>query len=65
VKEDKTKEYTANTGEVRNAKKHLAGKTARKRPLGRPKHRYKDNIKMNLNKMCESMDWIQLPQDTN
>jgi hypothetical protein len=50
-------------GEI--AYKHLFGKPARKRPLGRPRHIYKDNFKMNCNKMCEGMDWIQLPQDRN
>jgi hypothetical protein len=33
-------------------------------PLGRLKHRWKDNIKVNLKEMeCEGMDWIHLAQD--
>jgi hypothetical protein len=36
-------------GEVRNAKKVLVGKLEGKRPLGRPKHRWKDNIKTGRN----------------
>jgi hypothetical protein len=34
------------------------------RPLGRPWHRWEDNIKMNLKKVgCEGMDWIDVAQD--
>jgi hypothetical protein len=34
------------------------------RPLGRPKHRWEDNIKVDLKDMeCEGMDWIHLTQD--
>ena len=37
-----------------------------KRPLGRPRRRWEDNIKMNLQKVrCESMGWINLAQDRN
>jgi len=42
----------------------LAGKPERKRPLGRPRHRWEDNIKMDLQEVgCESMNWIELAQD--
>ena len=42
----------------------LVGKPAEKRPLGRPRHRWEDNIKMNLQKVgCGGMDWIGLAQD--
>ena len=35
-----------------------------KRPLGRPRRRWEDNIKMNLQEVgCEDMDWIDLAQD--
>ena len=35
-----------------------------KRPLGRPRHRWEDNIKMDLQEVSsESMDWIDLAQD--
>jgi hypothetical protein len=34
------------------------------RPLGRPRRRWKDNIKMDLQKMgCGGMDWIEVAQD--
>ena len=35
-----------------------------KRPLGRPKRRWEDNIKMDLQEVgCGGMDWIGLAQD--
>ena len=35
-----------------------------KRPLGRPRLRWEDNIKMNLQEVgCGGMDWIELAQD--
>jgi hypothetical protein len=40
------------------------GKPEVKRQLGRPRHRWQDNIKMDLHEVgCESMDWIDLAQD--
>jgi len=34
------------------------------RPLGRPRHRWEDNIKMDLQEVgCGGMDWIELAQD--
>ena len=40
------------------------GKPEGKRPLGRPKHRWEDNIKMALQEVgCGSMDWIDLAHD--
>jgi hypothetical protein len=42
----------------------LVGKPERKRPLGRPRHRWEDNIKADLQKVgCGYMDWIELAQD--
>jgi len=42
----------------------LVGKPEGKRPLGRPRRRWEDNIKMDLQKMgCGGMDWIELAQD--
>jgi len=35
-----------------------------KRPLGRPRHSWEDNIIMDLQELrCEGMDWIDLDQD--
>jgi hypothetical protein len=40
------------------------GKPERKRPLGRPRCRWEDNIKMDLQEVgCGGMDWIELAQD--
>ena len=42
----------------------VVGKPEGKRPLGRPRRRWEDNIKMNLQEVgCGGMDWIELPQD--
>ena len=42
----------------------LVGKPEGKRPLGRPRRRVEDNIKMYLQEVgCEGMDWIELAQD--
>ena len=42
----------------------LVGKPERKRPLGRPRHSWEDNIKMDLQEVgCGGMDWIELAQD--
>jgi hypothetical protein len=40
------------------------GKSEGKRPLGRPRRRWEDNIKMDLEEVvCEGVDWIELAQD--
>jgi len=42
----------------------LVGKPEEKRPLGRPRHKWEDNIKMDLQKLgCRGMDWIELASD--
>jgi len=41
------------------------GKLEGKRPLGRPRRRWKDNIKTDLQEVrCGCMDWIELAQDS-
>ena len=51
-------------GEMRGTYRVLVGKPEVKRPLGRPRRRWDDNIKMNLQELgCGSMDWIDLSQD--
>jgi len=50
-------------GEGRGVYRVLVGKPEGKRPLGRPRRRWEDNIKMNLQEVgCGGMDWIQLAQ---
>ena len=40
------------------------GKPEVKRQLGRPRHRWEDNINMDLQEVgCGGMDWIDLAQD--
>jgi hypothetical protein len=51
-------------GEKRNAYRILMGKPEEKRPLGRPRCRWMDNIKMDLREVgWGGMDWIDLAQD--
>jgi len=41
----------------------LVGKPEGKRPLGRPRRRWEDNIKIDLQEVkCGGMDWIDLAQ---
>ena len=42
----------------------MVGKPKGKTPLGRPRRRWEDNIKMDLHEvLCGGMDWIDLAQD--
>jgi hypothetical protein len=51
-------------GERRGVYWVLTGKPEGKRPLGRPRHEWEDNIKMDLHKVgWGSMEWIDLAQD--
>jgi hypothetical protein len=56
----------ARMGEKRNACRLLVGKPEGKRPLGRPRRRWVDNIRMNLGEVgLGDVDWIDLAQDRN
>jgi hypothetical protein len=50
-------------GEKTNAYRILVGKPEGKIPLGRPRHRKVDNIKMDLREVGSDMDWIDLDRD--
>jgi hypothetical protein len=51
-------------GEGRAMYRVLVEKHEGKRPLGRPRRRWNDNIKMDLQEVgCGGMDWIELAQD--
>jgi hypothetical protein len=51
-------------GERRDVYRVLVGKPYRKRPLGRPKSRWEDNIKMDLQEVgYGGTNWIELAQD--
>jgi hypothetical protein len=54
----------ARMGDTITAYRILVGKSEGKRPLGRQRHRWVDNIKMDLREIgCDGMDWIDLAQD--
>ena len=51
-------------GKGRGVHRVLLGKLEGKRPLGRPRHRWEDNIKMHLQEMGGGCgDWMELAQD--
>jgi hypothetical protein len=53
-------------GERRGVYRVWVGKPEGKRPLERPRRRWYDNIKMELQEVgCEDMDWIEVVQDTD
>ena len=49
--------------EVRSALKILTGKPTGKRPLGRPRRRWEDNIRMDLEEI--GISWVDSAQDRN
>jgi hypothetical protein len=56
--------HVARMGEGRAVYRVLVGKPERKTPLGRPRRRWEDNIKVDLQEVrCGGMDWIELAQD--
>jgi hypothetical protein len=56
--------HVACMGEKRGIYWVAVGKTEGKRPLGRPRRRWEDNIKMVLQEVrCGGMEWIELAQD--
>jgi len=53
-------------GERRGVYRVLVGKPERTRPLVRPRRRWEDNIKMDLQEvLCGGMDWNELAQDSD
>ena len=51
-------------GERRGVYRILLGRPKGKRPLGKPRHRWEDNIQMDLQDVgCGVMDWIKLAVD--
>jgi len=56
--------HVARMGEGRVVYRILVGKPEGRRPLGRPRRRWEDNIRMDLREMgCGCVDWMQLAQD--
>jgi len=57
-------ESCSTCGERRGVYRVLVGRPEGMRPLGRPRRRWEDNIKMDLQEVeCGGMDWIDLAQD--
>jgi len=56
--------HVACMGEERGVYRFLVGKPEGRRPLGRPRRRWVDNIRMNLQEVgCGYVDWIEVAQD--
>jgi len=56
--------HVAHMGEEKEMYRVLVGKPEGKRPLGRPRRRWVDNIRTDLQEVrCGYMDWIGLAQD--
>ena len=56
--------HVARMGEGRDVYRVLVGKPEGKRPLGRPRRRWEDNIRMDLREVgCGGVDWMELAQD--
>ena len=56
--------HVALMGQGRGMHRVLVGKPETKRPLGRPRHRWEDNIKMDLKEVGRGCgDWMELAQD--
>ena len=53
--------HVAHIGESRGIYRVLVGKPEGKRPLGRPRYKWEDNIKTNLQAVgCGDIDWINV-----
>jgi len=56
--------HVARTGEERGVFRFLVGKLEERRPLGRPRRRWVNNIRMDLQEVgCGYTDWIGLAQE--
>jgi hypothetical protein len=52
--------HVTRMGESRGAHRILVGRPEGRRPLGRPRCRWEDNIRMDLQEVGWGMDWIEL-----
>jgi hypothetical protein len=58
-------EHVARMGEGRGAYRILVGRPKGRGPLGRPRHRWEDNIKIYLEVGWDGVAWIDMAQDRN
>ena len=54
--------HVAHMGEGRGVHRVLVGKLEGKRSLGKPRRRWEDNIKMDLQEVGGGVDWMELAQ---
>jgi hypothetical protein len=60
----KSRRHLARMVHIRNVHKILVGKSEGRRPLGKPRCRWEDNIRMALRETgWEVLDWVHLAQD--
>ena len=58
--------HVAHIGERKGVYRVLIGKPEEKRPLGTPRRRWVDNIRMDLQEEgCGGMEWIEMAQDNS
>jgi hypothetical protein len=55
--------HVARMGEMINGNEILVGKPVEKRPIGRPRPEWEDNIRIDLEIRSEIVDWIHLAQN--
>jgi len=64
IKKNEMGGHVAHMGEGRGAYRVLVGNPEGRRPLGRPRRRWEDNIRMDLREVrCGCVDWMELAQD--
>jgi hypothetical protein len=64
IKENEVGGTCGTHGRGQKSAQGFDGKARRKEPLGRPRRRWEDGIRINLREIgCGSVDWIQLAKD--
>jgi len=64
IKKNEMGGHVARMEEGRDVYRVLVGKPEGRRPLGRSRRRWEDNIRMDLREVgCGCVDWMELPQD--
>ena len=63
IEKNKVAGHVARMGEGRGVHRVLVGKPEGKRPLGKPRRRWEDNVTMDLQEEGGGGDWMELAQD--